>query len=182
MKKIIAVSIILFSLASSSLAAQAGKWQCSVNNMVTGNFLNDALIANPAYSGSVPCIGYNFTEEQSVDIGYFSQATGSQTATSGLIKYTYYFGHGNLQPHIGVSFGQVTTSTSDLVREYSALSLLFGTEINVYEGLYIGFDFRPLSNASRRTVKTDDPSEKDSDYVNGTLINIFPMISLKWVF
>jgi opacity protein-like surface antigen len=182
MKKITALIILLFTITSSSFAAQAGKWQFSINNLITGNYMNDFMARNQSLSGSLPCIGYNFTEEQAVDFGYISHGLGSQTVTAGLIKYSYYFGHGNLQPHIGLSFGQFTTETRDVVWESSALSLLFGTQVNILEGLSIEFDFRPLSSVSHRTIRTDDPADKEDDYLNATFVNFQPIFNLRWVF
>jgi len=182
MKKFLAIAGILLILASSSYAAARGKWGISINNIATTNFASDMTAANLAFVASVPCIEYNYTDDDSVSAGYYSVASKASIITKTFMKLCHYFGHENLSPQIGISYAVAKSDDPARAFEYSDMSLLFGTAVNLYEGLSLEFDFRPLSSATRQTVRTDDPSDRRDDYTNATFVNILPMFNLKWVF
>jgi len=184
MKKIVLSLMILMIFSAACLAAPAGKWSLSLNNMIIGN-LGDVIVSdNASYLFSVPSIGYNLTDNSVVNVGYMSKTMDDDLSTISMLQYTYYFGNGNLAPHIGLCYLFVNHVEEEgvYVTENNSLSFLFGTAVNIYDDLSVEFDLRPISIATRQTIKTDIAIDKDGDYVNALLLNIKPTFSIKYTF
>lgn len=182
MKKILSVVAIMIILTSSGFSATSGKWGLSVHNIISSNYMNDITQGNPACNMAVPCVQYNMTKDDAIDIGYWSEAEGSSTFVTKFLEFCHYFGHENLSTHIGLSYSMLDSMEQDRSIVYSNISLLFGTAVNISEGLSLEFDFRPLTSSTRQTLKADDPDEKRADYTNATFIGILPSFNLRWVF
>jgi hypothetical protein len=178
MKKTAIFAMVILTLYGPCFARTQGQWSLTMNNLMVGNMLVTTIgntTSNPGLLSCIPSIGYNLTDNSAIDAGYIGWNFLGYSSSTNYLRYTYYFGQGNIKPHLALDAAFSTIQMNSYTRDYTNIGLIVGTEYEIYKNLAFVLDFRLFTSDMRVTTRGNNTS----DY-NAGIVNLVPFLSLKW--